>query len=114
MVDFAFTEAQQEFARGAHVCARRVVPKVCALGSHWRVSHRTVAKMGQLGVTGICIPDAYGGQEADCARRGSPPRRSPAAILTAGTPDRKLPQWGNSATRHEMVKGRWLAGDGSW
>ena len=23
-------------------------------------------KMGQLGVTGICIPDAYGGQEADC------------------------------------------------
>jgi alkylation response protein AidB-like acyl-CoA dehydrogenase len=86
MVDFAFTEAHQEFARCAHVRVGRVVPKY----AHWDRTGEFPAqqwrKMGQLGITGICISGAYGDRRLIASQRGSPLRRSPVAILTAGTP----------------------------
>ncbi|HEX9867009.1 MAG TPA: acyl-CoA dehydrogenase family protein, partial [Candidatus Tectomicrobia bacterium] len=71
MVDFAFTEAQQEFARVVRTFAREeLAPKY----AHWDRSGEFPAeqwrKMGQLGITGICIPEAYGGQQADCVTAG--------------------------------------------
>ena len=71
MVDFSFTEAQQEFARVVRAFAREeLAPKY----AHWDRTGEFPAeqwrKMGQLGITGICIPEAYGGQQADCVTAG--------------------------------------------
>ena len=71
MVDFAFTEAQQEFARIVRAFAlQELAPKYAYWdrtgefpGEQWR-------KMGQIGITGICIPETYGGQAADCVTVG--------------------------------------------
>jgi cyclohexanecarboxyl-CoA dehydrogenase len=71
MVDFAFTEAQQEFARVVRAFAlEELAPKY----AHWDRTGAFPAeqwrKMGELGITGICLPDAYGGQQADCVTAG--------------------------------------------
>jgi cyclohexanecarboxyl-CoA dehydrogenase len=71
MVDFAFTEAQEEFARVVRAFAQQeLAPKY----AHWDRSGEFPAeqwrKMGALGITGICIPEAYGGQAADCVTAG--------------------------------------------
>jgi cyclohexanecarboxyl-CoA dehydrogenase len=71
MVDFAFTEAQEEFARVIRTFAQQeLAPKY----AHWDRSGEFPAeqwrKMGALGITGICIPEEYGGQAADCVTVG--------------------------------------------
>jgi cyclohexanecarboxyl-CoA dehydrogenase len=71
MVDFAFTEAQEEFARVIRTFAQQeLAPKY----AHWDRSGEFPAeqwrKMGALGITGICIPEEYGGQAADCVTAG--------------------------------------------
>ena len=71
MVDFAFTEAQQEFARVVRAFAlAELAPKY----AHWDRTGEFPAeqwrKMGELGITGICLPEAYGGQQADCVTAG--------------------------------------------
>src|ERR687895_1326988 len=71
MVDFAFTEAQQEFARVVRAFAlEELAPKY----AHWDRTGEFPAeqwrKMGELGITGICLPEAYGGQQADCVTAG--------------------------------------------
>jgi cyclohexanecarboxyl-CoA dehydrogenase len=71
MVDFAFTEAQREFARVVRAFAlEELAPKY----AHWDRTGEFPAeqwrKMGQLGITGISLPEAYGGQQADCVTAG--------------------------------------------
>jgi cyclohexanecarboxyl-CoA dehydrogenase len=71
MVDFAFTEAQQEFARVVRAFAlEELAPKY----AHWDRTGEFPAeqwrKMGELGITGICLPEVYGGQQADCVTAG--------------------------------------------
>jgi cyclohexanecarboxyl-CoA dehydrogenase len=71
MVDFAFTEAQQEFARVVRAFALdELAPKY----AHWDRTGAFPAeqwrKMGELGITGLCLPEAYGGQQADCVTTG--------------------------------------------
>jgi cyclohexanecarboxyl-CoA dehydrogenase len=71
MVDFSFSEAQQEFARVVRAFALNVLaPKY----AHWDRTGEFPAeqwrKMGDLGITGLCIPESYGGQEADCVTTG--------------------------------------------
>jgi len=70
-VDFAFTEAQAEFARIVRAFAfEELAPKY----AHWDRTAEFPAeqwrKMGQIGLTGICLPEAYGGQQADCVMVG--------------------------------------------
>jgi cyclohexanecarboxyl-CoA dehydrogenase len=71
MVDFAFTEAQQEFARLVRTFARQELAPYYA---HWdRTGEFPFAqwrKMGDLGITALGIPEEYGGQEADCVTMG--------------------------------------------
>ncbi len=71
MVDFALRRPKQEFARVVRTFAlEELAPKY----AHWDRSGEFPAeqwrKMGRLGITGICIPEAYGGQEADCVTAG--------------------------------------------
>jgi cyclohexanecarboxyl-CoA dehydrogenase len=71
MVVFAFSDSQQEFARVVRTFAlEELAPKY----AHWdptgELPLEQWQKMGQLGITGICIPEAYGGQEADCVTTG--------------------------------------------
>jgi cyclohexanecarboxyl-CoA dehydrogenase len=71
MVDFAFSEAQQEFARVVRAFALEVLaPKY----AHWDRTGEFPAEqwrtMADLGITGLCVPEAYGGQEADCVTTG--------------------------------------------
>jgi cyclohexanecarboxyl-CoA dehydrogenase len=71
MVDFAFTDTQEEFARVVRAFAQQeLAPKY----SHWDRSGEFPAeqwrKMGAVGITGICIPEEYGGQAADCVTAG--------------------------------------------
>jgi cyclohexanecarboxyl-CoA dehydrogenase len=71
MVDFAFTEAQQEFARVIRTFAlEELAPKYALWDRTGEFPAEQWRKMGQLGITGLCIPDAYGGQEADCVTAG--------------------------------------------
>jgi cyclohexanecarboxyl-CoA dehydrogenase len=71
MVDFAFTEDQQEFARVVRAFALdELAPKY----AHWDRTGEFPAeqwrKMGELGITGISLPEVYGGQQADCVTAG--------------------------------------------
>jgi cyclohexanecarboxyl-CoA dehydrogenase len=70
-VDFAFTEAQEAFARVVRAFAREELAPQYA---HWDRTAEFPAeqwrKMGQIGLTGICLPEAYGGQQADCVTVG--------------------------------------------
>lgn len=71
MVDFAFTEDQREFARVVRAFALdELAPKY----AHWDRTGEFPAeqwrKMGEFGITGICLPEAYGGQQADCVTAG--------------------------------------------
>jgi cyclohexanecarboxyl-CoA dehydrogenase len=71
MVDFAFTDPQDEFARVVRAFAQQeLAPKY----AHWDRSgefpREQWRKMGVLGITGICIPEEYGGQAADCVTAG--------------------------------------------
>jgi cyclohexanecarboxyl-CoA dehydrogenase len=71
MVDFAFTEAQQEWARAIRVFAQKeLAPKY----THWdrtaEFPFEQWRKMGQIGITGLCIPEDYGGQQGDCLTAG--------------------------------------------
>jgi cyclohexanecarboxyl-CoA dehydrogenase len=71
MVDFAFTEAQQEFARIARAFAlQELAPKYAYWDRTGEFPREQWRKMGEIGITGICIPEAYGGQEADCVTVG--------------------------------------------
>ena len=70
-MDFAFTEAQEAFARVVRAFAREELAPQYA---HWDRTAEFPAeqwrKMGQIGLTGICLPEAYGGQQADCVTVG--------------------------------------------
>jgi cyclohexanecarboxyl-CoA dehydrogenase len=71
MLDFAFTEAQQEFARIVRAFAQQeLAPRY----AHWDRSgefpHEQWRKMGEIGITGISLPEEYGGQGADCVTAG--------------------------------------------
>ena len=86
MVDFAFTEVQQEFARVVRTFAlAELSPKY----AHWdrtgEFPTEQWRKMGQLG-SPVSVSPTLTGDRRPIVSRGSPPRRSPAAILTAGTP----------------------------
>jgi cyclohexanecarboxyl-CoA dehydrogenase len=71
MVDFAFTEAQRELARTLRAFAHKeLAPKY----AHWdrtgEFPFEQWRKMAQIGITGLCIPEAYGGQGGDCVTTG--------------------------------------------
>ncbi|MBI3325336.1 MAG: acyl-CoA dehydrogenase family protein [Nitrospinae bacterium] len=71
MVDFAFTEAQQEFARIVRAFAQQeLAPKYAYWDRSGEFPFEQWRKMGEIGITGICIPVEYGGQGADCVMAG--------------------------------------------
>jgi cyclohexanecarboxyl-CoA dehydrogenase len=112
MVDFAFTEAQQEFARVARTFAlEELAPKY----AHWDRTGEFPAeqwrKMGQLGITGICIPDAYGGQEADCVTAGIAAEEVARGDFNCGYALIENCLNGEILRHaHDTVKARWLPG----
>ena len=112
MVDFTFTEAQQEFARVVRTFAlAELSPKY----AHWDRTGEFPAeqwrKMGQLGITGICIPDAYGGQEADCVTAGIAAEEIARGDFNCGYALIENCLNGEILRHaHEMVKARWLPG----
>lgn len=71
MVDFAFTEMQQEFARVVRAFAlEELAPKYAYWDRTGEFPAEQWRKMGALGITGISLPEAYGGQQADCVTAG--------------------------------------------
>ncbi len=71
MVDFAFTEAQQEFARIVRAFAQQeLAPKYAYWDRSGEFPFEQWRKMGEIGITGISIPEEYGGQGADCVTAG--------------------------------------------
>jgi cyclohexanecarboxyl-CoA dehydrogenase len=112
MVDFAFTETQQEFARVVRAFAlEELAPKY----AHWDRTGEFPAeqwrKMGQLGITGICIPDAYGGQEADCVTAGIAAEEIARGDFNCGYALIENCLNGEILRHaHETVKARWLPG----
>ena len=71
MVDFAFTEAQQEFARIVRAFAQQeLAPKYAYWDRSGEFPFEPWRKMGKIGITGVCIPEVYGGQGADCVTAG--------------------------------------------
>jgi cyclohexanecarboxyl-CoA dehydrogenase len=112
MVDFAFSEAQQEFARVVRTFAREeLAPKY----AHWDRTGEFPAeqwhKMGQLGITGLCIPDAYGGQEVDCVTAGIAAEEVARGDFNCGYA-LIMNCLNGEMLRHaqETVKARWLPG----
>ena len=70
-MDFAFAPEQEELA--SRTCARsrrRSLPPLRPLGRHRRVPVGGLAGMGELGLLGMRIPEAYGGQETDLLTMG--------------------------------------------
>ena len=68
-------------------------------------------KMGQLGITGICIPDAYGGQEADCVTAGIAAEEVARGDFNCGYALIENCLNGEILRHaHEMVKAKWLPG----
>jgi cyclohexanecarboxyl-CoA dehydrogenase len=112
MVDFAFTQAQQEFARVVRTFARaELSPKY----AHWDRTGEFPAeqwrKMGQLGITGICIPGAYGGQEADCVTAGIAAEEVARGDFNCGYALIENCLNGEILRHaHDTVKARWLPG----
>ena len=112
MVDFAFTEAQQEFARVVRIFAlEELAPKY----AHWDRTGQFPAeqwrKMGQLGITGLCIPDAYGGQEADCVTAGIAAEEVARGDFNCGYALIENCLNGEILRHaHDTVKSRWLPG----
>jgi cyclohexanecarboxyl-CoA dehydrogenase len=112
MVNFAFTEAQQEFARVVRTFARaELSPKY----AHWDRTGEFPAeqwrKMGQLGITGICIPAAYGGQEADCVTAGIAAEEVARGDFNCGYALIENCLNGEILRHaHDTVKARWLPG----
>jgi cyclohexanecarboxyl-CoA dehydrogenase len=112
MVDFAFTETQQEFARVVRAFAlEELAPKY----AHWDRTGEFPAeqwrKMGQLGITGICIPDAYGGQEADCVTAGIAAEEIARGDFNCGYALIENCLNGEILRHaHDIVKARWLPG----
>jgi cyclohexanecarboxyl-CoA dehydrogenase len=112
MVDFAFTEAQQEFARVVRTFA---LAELSPTYAYWDRTGEFPAeqwrKMGQLGITGICIPDAYGGQEADCVTAGIAAEEIARGDFNCGYALIENCLNGEILRHaHEMVKARWLPG----
>ena len=71
MVDFAFTEAQQEFARIVRTFAQQeLAPKYAYWDRSGEFPFEQWRKMGEIGIAGISIPEEYGGQAADCVTAG--------------------------------------------
>lgn len=71
MVDFAFTEAQQEFARAVRAFAHQeLAPKYAYWDRTGEFPFEQWRKMAELGITGLCIPEEYDGQQADCVTTG--------------------------------------------
>jgi cyclohexanecarboxyl-CoA dehydrogenase len=112
MVDFAFTEAQQEFARVVRTFAlAELFPKY----AHWdRIGEFPAEqwrKMGQLGITGICISGAYGGQEADCITAGIAAEEVARGDFNCGYALIENCLNGEILRHaHDTVKARWLPG----
>jgi cyclohexanecarboxyl-CoA dehydrogenase len=112
MLDFAFTEAQQEFARVVRTFAlEELAPKY----AHWDRTGEFPAeqwrKMGQLGITGLCIPDAYGGQEADCVTAGIAAEEIARGDFNCGYALIENCLNGEILRHaHESVKAKWLPG----
>lgn len=71
MLDFSFTEAQQELIRTLRVFAKEELAPQYATGdrtgafpfAQWK-------KIAELGLTGLLVPAEYDGQEADCVTAG--------------------------------------------
>ena len=112
MLDFAFTEAQQEFARVVRTFAlEELAPKY----AHWDRTGEFPAeqwrKMGQLGITGLCISDAYGGQEADCVTAGIAAEEIARGDFNCGYALIENCLNGEILRHaHESVKAKWLPG----
>jgi cyclohexanecarboxyl-CoA dehydrogenase len=112
MVDFGFTEAQQEFARVVRTFAHvELSPKY----AHWDRTSEFPAeqwrKMGELGITGICIPTAYGGQEADCVTAGIAAEEVARGDFNCGYALIENCLNGELLRHaHDTVKARWLPG----
>ena len=112
MLDFAFTEAQQEFARVVRAFAlEELAPKY----AHWDRTGEFPAeqwrKMGQLGITGLCISDAYGGQEADCVTAGIAAEEIARGDFNCGYALIENCLNGEILRHaHESVKAKWLPG----
>jgi cyclohexanecarboxyl-CoA dehydrogenase len=112
MVDFAFTETQQEFARVVRTFSRaELAPKY----AHWDRTGEFPAdqwrKMGQLGITGICIPSTYGGQEADCVTAGIAAEEVARGDFNCGYALIENCLNGEILRHaHDTVKARWLPG----
>jgi cyclohexanecarboxyl-CoA dehydrogenase len=71
MVDFAFSESQQEFARVVRAFALEVLaPKYAYWDRSGKFPAEQWRQMGDLGIAGLCIPESYGGQEANCITTG--------------------------------------------
>src|SRR6185503_2575144 len=70
-MDFAFTPEQDELARAVRTYARK---ELAARSAHWDATGEFPWEawrgMGELGLLGMRIPEAYGGQETDLLTMG--------------------------------------------
>src|SRR4029453_2278850 len=70
-MDFGFTPEQDELARAVRAFARK---ELAARSAHWDVTGEfpwdAWRAMGELGLLGMRIPEAHGGQETDLLTMG--------------------------------------------
>jgi cyclohexanecarboxyl-CoA dehydrogenase len=112
MVDFAFTEDQQEFA---HIVRAFALQELAPKYAHWdrtgEFPGEQWRKMGAIGITGICIPEAFGGQEADCVTVGIAAEEVARGDFNCGYALIENCLNGEILTHaQEAVKQRWLTG----
>jgi alkylation response protein AidB-like acyl-CoA dehydrogenase len=65
-MDFSLTEDQREIQALAHeVAAAEIEPNAAAWDREHRFPRELIARLGELGLLGVCIPEEYGGAGAD-------------------------------------------------
>ena len=71
MLHFEFTEEQQQFRKILRDFAREeLLPNYMKWDREGITPRHLWPKMGELGITGLRIPEAYGGVGADCVTTG--------------------------------------------
>jgi cyclohexanecarboxyl-CoA dehydrogenase len=70
-MDFAFSDEQRQFRDSVRELARvRLAPRYQQDDRQGRLDARTPTEMAELGLTGLTIPERYGGQGADALTTG--------------------------------------------
>ncbi|HEU5140208.1 MAG TPA: acyl-CoA dehydrogenase family protein [Bacillales bacterium] len=71
MLDFTFTEEQEEFRRVLrHFAVNKLLPSYTKWDRERRFPDKLWREMGELGLTGLRMRTDYGGSEADCVMAG--------------------------------------------